>query len=380
MPRTKNTRRGNQEGAIWQRKLGDRKVGWAGQIAIGVDEETGKIIRKTVYGKLRQDVVKKLDEIKKDLNTVNRPASSDITVAEWLTTWHDGRKNNISQSTWDWYKNIIYTHINPMCGDIKLQKLSTREIQNLLTKKLETLSSSTVYRIYGTLNKGLNQAIKENIINYNPAQNVEKPKIKQKQQQTLTIEQVKIFINTARRRRYFIGFFLAITLGLRRGEVLGLKWADIDFDNKILTIKRQYTKECVFKEPKTQKSFGTIYLYDYVIETLLEHKEKQNKEKVDNPGYIDNDLVLATKAGTPINPRNFDRGFHETLEEAKLDYIRVHDLRHTFATLALEKGVELKVIQAILRHSRMATTADIYSHVTDKLRIKTANELQELFE
>ncbi|MFA5558823.1 MAG: site-specific integrase [Methanofastidiosum sp.] len=381
MPRTKQTRRGNREGAIWQKNKG----GWAGQVVVGEDSNTGKLIRKTVYGKRRQDVLAKIDKIKNDLKAGVYIKSSDETLGQWLVEWHEGRKGNIAESTWDWYKYLIYEHILPLCENwqgenFKLQELTTRDIQRLLNIKLKTLSSSTVHRIYGVLNKSLKQAVKEKKIVRNPVEDVEPPKVTNKKPKTFTKEELNKFLEASKNYRYDIGFFLGATLGLRRGEILGLKWEDIDFERMTISIKRQYVKEGMFKEPKTAKSYGTIKIYPYIRDKLKNWKIRQEKEKKTSDNYQDNNLVLATKNGQPISPRNFDRSFASVLKKAKLDSdMRVHDLRHTFATLALENGVDLKMTQSILRHSRLSTTGDMYSHVTEKLQVQTAKKLQKLF-
>lgn len=383
--------RGNGEGTIVKRKDGR----WCGVVTVGRNYETGKLDRKYLYGKSRTEVAKKMTKLKHKLNLGTYIEPSNMTVGEWIDKWLEGRKPHIAYHSWRNYGVMIRNHIKPELGGIKIKDLTTRQIQNLLNYKFENgridgeggLSARTVKYIYQTLYSALKQAKKERLIPYNAAEPVELPKKRDKEDaiNTYNSEQIDLLLNTAKEMDgpYYSAFYLVLSTGLRMGEVLGLKWKDINLKEKTLSINRQLQRideGLVFKSPKTKTSIRMIPLSDDIVKVLKSHKIKQGEFKLRlGEAYNDNDLVICIKNGKPKDPRNLYRKFKQAIKKAELPDIRFHDLRHTFATLALEAGVPAKVIQEILGHASISTTLDTYSHVTKEMQIDAAKKINSMF-
>ncbi len=379
--------RSNGEGSIYKRKDGR----WCGQVTVGQDPKTGKLKRKYIYGDTRKEVARKMTELLHKVNRGTYIKPSNMTVKEWLDKWLKGRKPHLAENSWRTYEMMKRCHIVPILGNVKLKDLTTRQIQDLINEKMVNgrikgeggLSPRTVIYIYTTLHAALNQAVKEKILPYNVAEPVEVPKQKKKEIKPYDKDQVNKLLNTAKNTFYYTPLFLELSTGLRRGELIGLKWRDLNFENQILFIKRQLirTQEdgLIFKDPKTEDSVREIKLNDKVIAELKSHKIKQNENKLYmGEKYQDHNLLFCQENGKPLNPRNFMKGFKDIIKKAGLPDIRFHDLRHGFATLSLENGVPAKTIQDILGHSTISTTLDTYSHVTEEMQEDAANIIGQI--
>lgn len=238
-----------------------------------------------------------------------------------------------------------------------------------------------VKNIYQTLRKALNQAITERLIKFNPTDGIELPKNRKQEMQTLSQEEIAKLLNVSEGTQNYNAYILALGTGMRRGEILGLKWQDVDLKEKSIKVRRQLTntEEGVNHDLllKTEKANRTIFLSDDVVAALKRQKKRQNEHKL-SQCYNDLDLVFCKDNGEPLVPRVFLEHFEKHLKEAGVKHIRFHDLRHTFATLSLEKGVPLKTVSEVLGHSTIAITGDTYSHVTDKMRMKAADTMSEI--
>lgn len=382
--------RGNGEGTIYQRKDGY----WIGQITIGTDPRTGKLKRKTVSGKTRDEVSDKMLEIRHDLLKGTYSEPSKIKVSEWLNEWIEGRKHSIAYSTYRNYKGKIKNHLIPSIGGMKVTDLTSRHIQRLLKEKLEDgrvdgkggLSTRSVKYIYQTLHAALEQAVKEKIINYNVCEAVEVPK-KQKEKKLHTWNKVQVgkFLKNAKEfGKYFNVYYMALNTGMRKGELLGLKWEDVSLENKKINVVRQliYGKDGLeFKKVKTNSGNRVIPLTNRVVVFLkkLRTKQKENKLAL-GEAYNDLDLVLCRENGENVYPRALTRDFNPIIKKASIPRIRFHDLRHTFATQFLEAGGNIKILQQILGHSSISVTMDTYSHVTDDMLNLAAEKMETMFD
>ncbi|MFW6015120.1 MAG: tyrosine-type recombinase/integrase [bacterium] len=381
--------RGNGEGTIYKRKDGR----CCGAVTIGTDPVTGKQKRKYVYGDTKNETVKKLTELKHKLFTGTYIEPSNMKLSEWLNRWIEGRKSSITYSTYINYKGKIDNHINPEIGNIKLKDLQARQVQDLLNNKFEYgrldnnggLSARTVKYIYQTLHAALEQAIKERLMLTNVCKAVELPKKqKEKELNTWTKEQVNIFLDTAKNYCYYSIFYLALNTGMRRGELIGLKWKDISFDKKRIDVKRQIIRTSeglVSKTVKTSAGNRVIPLLDEVIKFLNSHKIKQSEYKLALGEEYNkkDDLVSCNEDGTPITPRSLLRVYKQIIKEAELPDIRFHDLRHTFATLFIEAGGAIKTLQQILGHSSITITIDTYVSLTDEMLNGAANIMENMY-
>ncbi len=381
--------RGNGEGTIVKRNDGR----WMGAVTIGVNPKTGAPKRKYIYGKERKEVARKMTDLKKELFDGTYVEPSNMKLSEWLDSWIEGRKSSLAYSTYNNYKVMIRNHLKPEIGDLKLKELKTRQVQELLNYKLEEgridgdggLSPRTVKYIYQTLHAALEQAIKERLITNNVCKAVEVPKKQdEKQLHTWDKSQVNKFLETARGYDCFILHYLALNTGMRRGELLGLKWKDISLDKRRIEVNRQLVRTdqgLIFKKVKTAAGNRTIPITDDVVTELKRHKIKQgeNKLALGEAYNKKNDLVGSNKIGNPIDPRNLFREFKRVIKEAGLPEIRFHDTRHTFSTLFLQNGGSIKILQQILGHSSITVTIDTYSHVTEEMLIEAEKKMKTMY-
>ena len=388
MARPRQRRRGHGEGSITRRKDGR----WQGSVLLGYDPETGKERRKYFYGETRREVQQKINKIAVKIQAGTYREPSRITVEEWFTTWlNDYMKLSLRPTTWTSYGYQIEGHIIPALGHLKLSELQTAHIQRLYNEKLKSgrldgkpggLTPKSVRFIHTVIHSCLEQARKEGMITINPASAVRLPKLEQREIRYLDSGEIKEFLEVARDSKHFAAFFLALNTGMRRGEILGLRWKDIDLEEGQLTVNqglvRVSGKGLVFQEPKTKLSNRTISLSPMVLKVLKEHRKKQAEYRLLSGGAYDEgglDLVFANEIGKPICPRAFTRIFERLLKRAGLEAACLHDLRHTFATMALEQGVNVKTVQETLGHHSAAFTMDVYAGTTERMKREAADKV-----
>lgn len=371
----KTKRRGYGEGSIYKNKQGL----WVAQLSIGRDPRTGKPERMTFYGKKRGDVRDKLTEAKYKLKQNMLVKPSPIKLGEWLEEWLElYMKVSVKQTTFESYSSWVYKHIIPGLGDVILQKLRTDEIQRFINNKCEELSSRSARHIYRLLNAALEEAVRQKKLSENVMVGVKRPVLEKFEINPWTIDEKNFFLQSIKEYRLYPLFLLALESGLRRGELLGLKWFDLDHEKNELAVLRSYNVlkgGAKFSEPKVG-SKRTVALPSKVTDELLRWKEKQSKEKeLLGRSYQDHGLIFSTTLGTPIYPREVNREFDRLIEIAQVRRIRVHDMRHTHATVLLKLGVHPKVVQMRLGHKDIAITLQIYSHYVSGLDEEAADKL-----
>jgi integrase len=279
-------------------------------------------------------------------------------------------RNTVRQRTYERYEQIARVHIKPALGRLKLKTLTTAHVRGLYREKLNSgLSPRTVRYVHVTFHKALKQAVADGLIPRNAAAYVKAPRPRKKEVRRLTQEQARAFLEAARGDRFEALFVLAIHCGLREGELLGLKWDDLDLDAGTLTVRRTLseTRERghVFELPKNGKG-RRIKLTTGAVKVLRRHRKAQLKERMRLAGlWVDNGLVFPNQVGKTMNARNLTaRSFKPLLERSGLPRsMRVHDLRHTCATVLLKMGLHPKYVQELLGHATIAITLDTYSHV-----------------
>lgn len=394
-------KRGNGEGTITKRPDGR----YMGQLSL-TDPATGKRKRKTVYGKTKKEVMEKINKIKYELQTGIYTGENDITIKDWVLTWlNEYKKNSLKKGTYTNYHTYTNNHIIPNIGDVKIQDLRADHIQSMYNKLLESgrknpskiqskgLSPTTIKRIHIIINASLKQALKNGLINKNVAEAVTVPKQIKQEIQPLLKEEIQKFLEVAKEDRLYAAFLLECGTGLRRGELLGLKWEDIDFKKRTLRVRRslviQYYVNAAeegkstaveFETPKTDKSKRTISIPLNIIKELIIHRRKQNEEKLMQGKYYNNeDLLFCNINGTRYHPITLTSRFKRMLKKAGVKDARFHDLRHSVATLLLEENVHPKVVREVLGHSTITTTLDIYSHVSLDKKEEAAAKLNIIF-
>ena len=372
-------KRANGEGNIRKRKDGR----WEGRYTAGHDSETGKAIYKNVLGKTQAEVKAKLKAAIQEAQTLDLSKAGKYTVGEWMEVWfEDYAKIKVRPSSHQTYRGYIDNHIRPNIGDIPLEKLTSLDLQKLYKKLLtkgrverleakgqpKGLSTKTVRNIHQILSSALKLAQEQRIILANPAERCALPKVEHREMKTLPVEQLQSFLREARESGVFELYYLELATGLRRGELLGLKWEDIDLQKGDLRVKRQVSRingEVMEAPLKTKNAYRTLPLAEDTIDVL-----KEQREKVGSSPW-----VFPSPNGGPISPDSVLHMLHRVLKRAGLPRVRFHDLRHTFATLALQNGVDIKTVSGMLGHFSAGFTLDTYAHVTGAAQRQAAGKM-----
>ena len=361
-------KRGNGEGSIWRRKSG----GWSAQYTVYTSEGRK---RRTLYGKTRQEVAAKLSKALADREGGLTFDAGTMTVGEYLTRWlsHSVR-DTVSQKTYERYESIVRVHLSPALGRIKLKALTPDHVRGLYREKLDSgLAPRTVLHIHRTLSKALKQAADDGLIPRNAAASVKPPQARREEMQPLSRDQVGMFLDTVKGDRMEALYVLAVTSGLRQGELLALKWEDVDLEgtNPTLEVRRSLS------ETRGRRSFVTpksgrgrhLRLSKRAAGALRAHRKRQLEERVRKAGlWEDHGLIFPSEVGTPMSGRNLYRVFKIRVKRASLPQtLRFHDLRHTCATLLLRQGVNPKFVQELLGHADISLTLNTYSHVLPEM-------------
>jgi len=348
-------RRSANEGSIYKRK----KDGlWVAQYL--VDTPEGKTKRKYIYGRKRKDVADKLAEVQKERGDGLLLDAGNLTVAEFLANWLESEKEAVRESTHNRREQVLRLHVYPHIGCTKLTKLNALHVQRLYARKLdEGLSPGTVRLINANLSKALQKAVRWRLVSVNVARAATAPKNRAEEVKPLTREQVKQLLEAARGDRFECLYILAVTCGLRRGELLGLKYEDIDLKRGTLQVRRSVSKGKT-NLPKTSKSRRSIKLSHTAMEALKRHKKRQT---------VLSGWVFCTREGTPISSQNLLwKAWDDIRRKAQLpEGTHLHQLRHTCATLLLQENVHPKLVSSLLGHSTIKQTLDTYSHVLDNM-------------
>ena len=357
-------KRGNGEGSIWRRK----SSGWCAQYTVYTSEGRK---RRTLYGKTRQEVAAKLSKALADREGGLTFDAGSLTVGEYLARWlsHSVR-DTVSQTTYERYESIVRVHLSPALGRIRLKTLTPDHVRGLYREKLDSgLAPRTVLHIHRTLSKALKQATDDGLIPRNASASVKPPQARREEMQPLSRDQVRTFLDTVKGDRMEALYVLAITSGLRQGELLALKWEDVDLEgtNPTLEVRRSLS------ETRGRRSFVTpksgrgrhLRLSKRAVSALRVHRKRQLEERVQKAGlWEDHGLIFPSEVGTPMSGRNLYRAFKIRVKRASLPQtLRFHDLRHTCATLLLRQGINPKFVQELLGHADISLTLNTYSHV-----------------
>lgn len=338
----------------------------------GVDRE-GRRVRKYRTFDTKRDATRAFNEhkVKTDKGTQIMP--SEYTFAQWLDYWYkDIILPQIEETTAYGYRGIIENYLKPQLGEIRLQKLTARDIQQYYTWLMDEkeLSPNTVIKHHNLLTNTLNAAERQEYITKNPMRAVSPPKKRQREAKFYTPEQLGILLDKAVGTRLELPVFICAYLGLRRGELCGLRWSDVDLEHKTITIENTRTqagKKEIEKGTKTASSTRTLYLPDTLCDMLKAAKEHQQACRAEyKNAYDDNDYVVVMEDGRPFRPNYLSELFSKFLADNDLPKIVLHELRHTFASLSNQAGIPAYNIGKALGHSTPATTQKIYTHLLDQ--------------
>ena len=371
-------RRDSGSGTI--RKRSDGR--WEGRVLVGYDEK-GLPKTKNVLAKTKMECEAKLEKLKGEVGIVKRDkAKPSMLFGEWIDFWYQNyKKLSLRPSTQATYENVIYKHIIPEIGKIPLDKLNANDLEQFYarTKKGgrlqykdtlgEGVSDRMVRQCHAHCRSALEKALEEGLVHTNVAVGCKIPPKKAKEMKVLTEDEMQRFLIQAKYDGYFEICLLALTTGMRRGEIMGLQWQDLDFESGKLEIKRQayyLNGKMQTSEPKTKSSIRTIKLPDAVVNVL-----KKLKEKTDSRWMFPSPVV----DDVPRIPNSMQKKISQVLERADCKHVRFHDLRHTFATTALANGMDIKTLSSIIGHVSSSTTLDIYLHSTDKMQKEAAKSI-----
>ena len=356
----------------------------------------GTTTRKSIYGRRYKEVLKKLNEARANVDKGLVFDSDNLKLAEWLDSWLDDvlrplvGAGKLAHSTYVRYRGIVNNHLKPALGRRKLRDLTRAEVRRFYNEKGKELSPRSVDYIHVTLQKALSQAVRDDLIPRNVASG-ERPRSSHQrgseEAKALSPAQVKALLTAARGKRNEALYTVAVHTGLRQGELLGLKWADVDMDARSpkLSVRRslKVTEEGLgFGPPKNRASSRSVPLNKPAVAALRAHKTRQNAEILATPIWRDNGLVFPNRVGKPINPSNlYNREYKPLLKEAGLEGegFTFHSLRHTFASGLCNKQEYPKVIQSLLGHSSITQTMDTYSHLMGGIGRDAVDNLDEAF-
>jgi integrase len=299
----------------------------------------------------------------------------------YLDKWLRSIQDTIRRSTFVQYESVIGCHLAPALGRLKLKSLTPSHVRALYREKLDSgLAPRTVQYIHVTLHKALKQAVIDGLLQRNVTEAVKAPQVHKKEVRPLNSSQVKALLSAACGERLEVLYVLAIYTGLRRSEILGLRWIDVDFGTETLSVQRSLDTNGTFNPPKRNKSRHTIKLTGQAAEVLKRHRAGQNEERLRLGSlWEDHDLVFPNRVGKPMNADNlYHREYKPLLKKAGLSGFTFHSLRHTCATLLLSKNVNPKIVQEMLGHATISQTMDTYSHVMPGMGDVAADVMEDI--
>jgi integrase len=373
------TRRGANEGSISHRRDGR----WEARISLGF--ANGRRVRKTFYGRTRREVQAALSE-SLQRQRFGLPILTDerLTVGAFLERWLDlSIASSVRASTHRRYAQIVRTHLVPALGRIQLRKLEVHHVQLLLNARLAAgLGPRTVHHLRAVLRGALNQAQREGHVARNVAALTHGPRVPHREVQPLDPEQTRRFLNAAAGDPLEALYVLAITTGLRQGELLGLQWEDIDLEAQTLRVRQAVQRvggKLVFVEPKTRQSRRSVPYPPMAAIALKTHRTRQIEDRLfAGPRWREYHLVFASSIGTPLDGTNVTHRLRRLLQNHGLPRQRFHDLRHTAASLLLAQGVHPRVVMELLGHSQISLTMNTYMHVIPTLERDAADRIEAL--
>ena len=360
--------------------------GWGYRIDLGPDTATGKRRQVSKQGyTTKRDAEAALRELTQSVDSGTLAKRSTRTLGDYLDEWHALQEDRLRATTWHSYAMAI-NRIKSRLGQAKLQALEPLELERFYAYLLaeggrfgKGLSPKTVRNTHTVLRKALSDAERLGLVGRNAAASARAPSDDRTEYRTWSSDELRTFLDAVADDRLFAAYVLLITTGMRRGEVLGLRWFDLDLDDGSLSVKNTWTTTAggvrVDGPPKTVKSRRQVFLDPATVDALRAHRARQNEERLAAGPAWDTDCkyVFTDEIGGRFDPETFSKLFRRHTASAGLPEIRLHDLRHSYATLALKAGVHPKVVSEQLGHATVGITLDLYSHVTPSIARDAAN-------
>ena len=382
-----------------------RKVGrnsWEGRVCIGRGLD-GKMVRRAIYGKTKHEVADKMAAITTELNNGEYIEPDDMTLEQWLNIWKDSYLVDVKPSTYSQYSYQIRVYIVPMLGHYRIQKITPPMIQSFYNQlgkphkikgkkgKLETrkgLSAKSVKNLHGVLHKAFQQAVMCQYVKTNPCDACRLPRVEKAKTDAIEGDDVSAFLDAIKGDPYQHLYFVTLFTGMRQGEIIGLTWDCVDFDKGVIHVEKQLRKdhrsgdsEYEFSSLKNGKT-RMITPAPIVFDVLRKVRAEQSKWKLAAGGAFRNEwnLVFTNELGQHLTSVTVYNHLKRILESIGLGHIRFHDLRHSFATLSLQNGDDIKTVSENLGHATVAFTLDVYGHVTEKMKKDSADRMQAFIE
>ena len=381
----KNKKREAGSGSITKRKDGR----WQGQYVSGYDPETGKPRRHTIYGKTQKEVAEKLRAATSSIDNGTFQEPRKITVAEYAAEYMTTHVATLTDSTQRSYEKNLRLHILPALGTRRLTDLTHREVQRFassLGAGGKGLAPKTVHTIFGTLHALLTAAQRDEILQRNVADFCSLPRVTQTRAKAITSAELNQFLDLIRKDEFYYLFFLDIFSGMRQSEILGLRWADIDWNRNSLVVRKQLQQKCkkgdysyTLIDPKENKQ-RRIILAETAMLTLQKQRTKQQRQRLAAGPLWNNpfDLVFTNEFGRALNHQTVYKHLKRLLRSCGMGDYKFHSLRHSFATISLENGDDIKTVQTNLGHSTASFTLKTYAHVSDQMQRSSAARIEEL--
>ncbi len=369
-------RRGHGEGSIYRRKDGR----WTAAITLDGHK------RKTFYGETRKEVQDKLNAALHEQKQGVLATGPQQTLGAYLERWLEQVvKLTLRPNTYKGYRSVTNYHLIPALGYIKLQKLSIEHLQAFFAQKQGQVEPSMIGYIHSVLNSALKNAVKWGLVGRNVADLVSLPHAERYEAQILTVDEARKLLEVARGSRLDALLLVAVTTGMRRGELVALHWSDVDLEKGILQVRHTLAwvrgMGYVEGEPKTKAGRRKIMLSSRVVEVLKEHKVRQEQARIrKGEKWQEHGLIFCNIHGGYFNPGYVWRLFKKLLKKADLPDVRFHDLRHGAATVLLAAKIDLKAVSELLGHSSVAITADIYQSVLSEQQQEIVKKMDDLFQ
>ena len=383
----KGPRNANGEGGIRQRASGR----WEARVA--VVDAAGRMHRQSVYAATEREAKRRLREVIAQREAGVIAPGARETIALFLTSWLEGVKSTLRPRSWDRYEEHVRLHLIPTLGRIPLTRLSPMDVQRANSDLLKMgLAPATVCRAHATLRAALKQALRWQLIPSNPASLVTPPRVEHREMAAMAPDQTRRFLHSARATPLEALWVLAVTTGLRQGELLALQWSEVDLEGASVRVIGTLTRidveaaglgqpktHRVIAPPKSSRSRRRVEIGALALEALREHRRSQVEQRLHAGSlWVDRDLVFCGATGGHLHPVQLNRELRSLLTSAALPAIRFHDLRHTAASLLLGRDVNPKKVSEMLGHSTVAITLDTYSHVLPTMHREAAQVMDDL--
>ncbi|MCZ0732324.1 tyrosine-type recombinase/integrase [Mycolicibacterium iranicum] len=361
-------KRANGEGNVRQRPNGR----WEGRVSY-VDQVTEKRRSVSVYGATAAECRRELKKVRQRLEDGQPAKDAPDTLASWLEQWRETSlaASDRKATTKSLYGALSRKHLEEgVIGAKRLDRLKPSDVEALIVKlRGDALSDSTVRGVYAVLRQALDVAVRDGLLASNPAAKVKRPAVAHREAKYLPAADVARLLDAARELRYYVAVLVMASTGLRRGEVAGLLWSDVDLSKSELTVKHTLSRvdsELVLTQPKTDRSRRRVPLHAGVVDELKAWRTQQLEERLAAGDlWTDTGAVFATEFGTMVDPRNLLRTVELAAKKAGIEGVGAHTMRHSAAVAWLESGVHIKAAADLLGHSSIAITGDLYGHTSD---------------